>query len=86
MNGADHPGKRVTVILDGPYGGLKIDVGDYGRVLCLAGGSGITFTLGVIEAAICARVEGVIRNVDIVWAVREACESAISRIRKETAS
>jgi len=80
VDAAEHPGKRVAVVLDGPYGGLKIDVGEYGRVLCLAGGSGITFALGVVEAAICARSTGVVHTVDVVWAVREACESVRLRV------
>lgn len=40
---------RVTVMLDGPYGGLSFDLGDYETVLLVAGGSGVTFTLGVLD-------------------------------------
>ncbi|KAG8736987.1 hypothetical protein FRC10_008673 [Ceratobasidium sp. 414] len=40
---------RVSVMLDGPYGGLSLDLGDFESVLLVAGGSGATFTLGVLD-------------------------------------
>jgi len=39
----------VQVLVDGPYGGCSIDLGDYETVFLLAGGSGITFTLGLLD-------------------------------------
>lgn len=41
--------ERVSVILDGPYGGATLDYGTYESVLLVAGGSGITFTLGILD-------------------------------------
>ncbi|WVW83773.1 hypothetical protein I302_105794 [Kwoniella bestiolae CBS 10118] len=71
--GSDHPGRKVQVILDGPYGGLKMDMGEYDTVLCIGGGSGITFILGSIEA--CLRIRQTRkkgpRRVDVVWVVRD---------------
>ena len=67
---ADHPGNKVAVTLDGPYGGLKLDLNDYSSVLAVAGGSGVTFALGTIEDAIRCRVE----NITVVWVVRDMCE------------
>ncbi|KAG9128299.1 hypothetical protein FRC07_001234 [Ceratobasidium sp. 392] len=40
---------RVSAMLDGPYGGLSLDLGDFESVLLVAGGSGATFTLGVLD-------------------------------------
>ncbi|KAG8773150.1 hypothetical protein FRC12_002697 [Ceratobasidium sp. 428] len=40
---------RVSVMLDGPYGGLSLDLGDFESVLLVAGGSGATFTLGILD-------------------------------------
>ncbi|QRW05028.1 nucleoporin-interacting protein NIC96 [Ceratobasidium sp. AG-Ba] len=40
---------RVGVMLDGPYGGLSLDLGDFESILLVAGGSGATFTLGVLD-------------------------------------
>lgn len=40
---------RVSVMLDGPYGGLTFDLGDFESVLLVAGGSGATFTVGVLD-------------------------------------
>lgn len=44
-NGIEH----VSVLLDGPYGGPSLDYGAYESVLLVAGGSGVTFTLGVLD-------------------------------------
>ena len=68
----DHPGRKVLVTLDGPYGGLKLDVGAYQSALLVAGGSGVTFLLGSIEE--CLRVSGP-RTVEAVWVVRDLSES-----------
>ncbi|KAJ7702677.1 hypothetical protein B0H17DRAFT_1176047 [Mycena rosella] len=43
------PGREAHLILDEPYGGPTLHVGDYARVLLFAGGSGATFTLGVLD-------------------------------------
>ncbi|KAJ6529419.1 hypothetical protein DFH09DRAFT_1093996 [Mycena vulgaris] len=43
------PGREAHLILDGPYGGPTLYAGDYARVLLFAGGSGATFTLGVLD-------------------------------------
>jgi ferric-chelate reductase len=75
VGGMEHPGKRVTVMIDGPYGGLKLDLGEYEAVLLVAGGSGITFVLGAIEEAI--RVKEAGRGpskVEVAWVVRDMSE------------
>jgi len=41
--------KRVMVMIDGPYGGVSFDLGGYENVLLLAGGAGVTFTMGVLD-------------------------------------
>ena len=42
-------GIHVQVMIDGPYGGCSIDLGEYESVLLLSGGSGVTFTLGMLD-------------------------------------
>ncbi|ORY32518.1 putative ferric reductase transmembrane component [Naematelia encephala] len=70
--GWDHPGKKVMVMIDGPYGGLKIDLGDYDSVLLVAGGSGITFVLGAIEEALRVRESGRgPSQIEVAWVVRD---------------
>ncbi|OCF36712.1 ferric-chelate reductase [Kwoniella heveanensis BCC8398] len=70
--GLDHPGTRVQVMFDGPYGGLKLDLGEYENVLLVGGGSGITFILGSIEEALRVRAKGQgPRRVDVAWVVRD---------------
>ncbi len=71
-------GTTVKVVLDGPYGGIKLDMANYGEVVIIAGGSGITFALGAVEE--CFRVAEVqiipvVQRINLVWAVRSACES-----------
>lgn len=49
MGTSSEAGVPVQVLVDGPYGGSSIDLGDYETVLLLSGGSGITFTLGLLD-------------------------------------
>lgn len=42
-------GAPVQVMIDGPYGGCSIDLGEYESVLLFSGGSGVTFTLGMLD-------------------------------------
>jgi ferric-chelate reductase len=42
-------GRHVQVMLDGPYGGCSLDLGAHEHVLLVAGGSGLTFVLGVLD-------------------------------------
>lgn len=75
MEGMDHPGKRVQVMIDGPYGGLKMDLGQYESVLLVGGGSGITFILGSIEEALRVREKGKgPAKVDVAWIVKDLCK------------
>ena len=39
----------VQVMIDGPYGGCSVDLGDHETILLFSGGSGITFTLGLLD-------------------------------------
>ncbi|KAK4686131.1 hypothetical protein P7C73_g4004, partial [Tremellales sp. Uapishka_1] len=71
-SGMDHPGRRTVVMIDGPYGGLKLDLGDYESVLMVAGGSGITFVLGAIEEALRVKESGRGANkIDVAWVVKD---------------
>ncbi|EIN03568.1 hypothetical protein PUNSTDRAFT_116967 [Punctularia strigosozonata HHB-11173 SS5] len=42
-------GADVQVMIDGPYGGCSVDLGEFESVLLVAGGSGATFTLGMLD-------------------------------------
>jgi ferric-chelate reductase len=41
--------KKVMVMIDGPYGGISFDLGRYDNVFLVAGGAGVTFTIGVLD-------------------------------------
>ena len=66
---------QVQVLLDGPYGGLKLDLAEYQTVLIFAGGSGVTFALGCIEEAMRrshdSGAERRLRHLQLVWAVKD---------------
>ncbi|KAJ7076743.1 hypothetical protein B0H15DRAFT_863285 [Mycena belliarum] len=65
------PGRMAHLILDGPYGGPTLHAPDYARVLMFAGGSGATFTLGVLDELVgrCTRAEfaGETKTRRVVW-------------------
>jgi ferric-chelate reductase len=70
--GADHPGRQVTVMIDGPYGGLKMDLAAYEDLLVVAGGSGVTFLLGTVEDALSWRERGRgPSKITVAWVVRD---------------
>lgn len=70
------PQVPVQVMLDGPYGGCSIDLGEYETVLLIAGGSGATFTLGLLDDIVgrCIRLgrsKGEkTRRIEFVWCIR----------------
>lgn len=67
---------QVQVMLDGPYGGCSIDLGDFESVLLVAGGSGATFTLGLLDDIVgrCIKLgrQGgeQTRRIEFAWCVR----------------
>lgn len=69
-------GVQVQVMLDGAYGGCSVDLGRYESVLLIAGGSGATFTLGLLDDIIgrCVRLGrrgGEVTNkIEFAWCVK----------------
>lgn len=57
----------TPVILQGPYGGSIMNE-DVSNILAISGGTGITYTLPVITAALADTSP--VRNVELVWTVR----------------
>lgn len=41
--------RRVSVMIDGPYGGSSVDFAGCENVLMISGGSGVTFALGLLD-------------------------------------
>ncbi|RPD52054.1 iron reductase, partial [Lentinus tigrinus ALCF2SS1-6] len=72
----EQPGVPVHVMIDGPYGGSRIDIGEYESALLIAGGSGVTFTLGLLDDIVArcvklGRVHGEkTRRIEFAWCVR----------------
>lgn len=67
---------QVQVMLDGPYGGCSLDLGHYETVLLFAGGSGVTFTLGMLDDIVgrCVRLGRPngerTRRIEFAWCVK----------------
>ncbi|KAH8986463.1 iron reductase [Lactarius akahatsu] len=59
----------VQVMIDGPYGGCSLDLGEYESVLLIAGGAGVTFTLGLLDDLV-GRIASCTRRVEFAWAIR----------------
>jgi len=66
----------VHVMIDGPYGGCQLDLGEYGNVLLAAGGAGVTFILGLLDDLVGRVVRHQrgrgerTRRVEFAWAIR----------------
>ena len=72
----------IQVMIDGPYGGSSVDLGQYETALLLSGGSGITFTLGLLDDIVgrCAKLRRHggerTRRIEFVWCIRSFGEPA----------
>ena len=72
----EQPGVPVQVMIDGPYGGSRVDLGEYESALLIAGGSGVTFTLGLLDDIVArcvkqGRAHGEkTRRIEFAWCVR----------------
>ena len=67
---------QTRVFVDGPYGGIPVDLKGYDRVMLLAGGSGSTTIIPVLNDLV-AESSG--KKIDFVVAVRERgkhCQSS----------
>lgn len=69
-------GIPVQVMIDGPYGGCSIDLGEYESALLFSGGSGVTFTLGMLDDIVgrvvrLGREDGErTKRIEFVWCIR----------------
>ncbi|KAF7354432.1 Iron reductase [Mycena venus] len=69
---AESLGREAHLILEGPYGGPTLRASEYERVLLFAGGSGVTFTLGVLDELVgravrLGRQDGTVKTRRVVW-------------------
>ena len=69
-------GAPIQVMIDGPYGGPCIDLGEYENVLLVAGGSGASFSVGVLDdivgrCCVLGRPNGEkTRRIEFVWYIK----------------
>ncbi|KAJ3976104.1 hypothetical protein EV361DRAFT_369593 [Lentinula raphanica] len=67
------PPEAPVQVIDGPYGGCSLDLGQYETVLLIAGGNGAMFTIGVLDDIVgrCARLgrwnNERTRRIEFVW-------------------
>ncbi|ODN80045.1 hypothetical protein L202_03904 [Cryptococcus amylolentus CBS 6039] len=69
-------GGDVGVVLDGPYGGINGDLGDYERVLLIAGGSGGSFISSALQDLLDRHSSITCKEVTVVYACRTLADSA----------
>lgn len=62
-----HGDDTTPVILQGPYGGTILN-NDVSNILAISGGTGVTYALPVIKAALADNSP--VRNIELVWTVR----------------
>jgi hypothetical protein len=66
----------VQVMLDGPYGGCSLDLGEYESILLFSGGSGATFSLGLLDDVVgrCVRLGRTggekTKRIEFAWCTR----------------
>lgn len=70
-----HSGLRTNVIVDGPYGGIgagMVDPADSQNVLLVAGGSGASFVIAVLEDLVSRSAMHKIRTevAELIWVVK----------------
>lgn len=68
-------GVPIQVLIDGPYGGCSVDLGLYETVLLFAGGSGATFTIGILDDIVGRCVRGracceTTKRIEFGWCIR----------------
>ncbi|KAF5694803.1 ferric-chelate reductase [Fusarium denticulatum] len=64
-----NPRATLSASIDGPYGSLP-DMGNYDKLILIAGGSGAAFTFGVMNRIMMQREKLAIQSIEFVWAVR----------------
>ena len=86
-------GVPVQVMFDGAYGGCSIDLGDYESILLVAGGSGATFTLGLLDDIVgrCTKLNRPrnerTKRIEFVWCIRSfACVDWFAGVLNELAT
>lgn len=62
-----HGDDTTPVIIQGPYGGSIMN-DEVSNILAVSGGTGVTYTLPVIKAALAGNSP--VRNIELVWTVR----------------
>ncbi|KAF8636062.1 hypothetical protein AX17_003827 [Amanita inopinata Kibby_2008] len=63
----------VHVMIDGPYGGCSIDASSYETILLVSGGSGATFSVGLLDSLVGKCMRGdktATRKIEFVWFTR----------------
>lgn len=72
----DYDGVPVYVAIDGPYGGCSVDLGQYEAALLVSGGSGVTFTLALLDDIVSRCVKRgrrggeLTRRIEFVWYIK----------------
>ncbi|KAI9566156.1 ferric reductase like transmembrane component-domain-containing protein [Boletus coccyginus] len=66
------PGRRVKVMIEGPYGGFgDIAIGNYSGAMFVVGGSGVTLALSAVQDLVLAGDRSRTRVIDVIWSITD---------------
>ncbi|KAK5075519.1 hypothetical protein LTR64_001726 [Lithohypha guttulata] len=75
--GVSHLPQTTSVVLSGPYGVSEVDNLSFTtNILCIAGGTGITYVLPVLLSQITNCACSSVRKLQLVWAIRRKADIA----------
>ncbi|KAI9459069.1 hypothetical protein HD554DRAFT_2029376 [Boletus coccyginus] len=65
-------GRRVKVMIEGPYGGFgDITIGNYSGAMFVVGGSGVTFALSAVQDLVLAGDRSRTQVIDVIWSITD---------------
>jgi ferric-chelate reductase len=76
VHGTPGPESEVAIMIDGPYSSLVFDCGKYENIVFVAGGSGATFAIGLLDDLVGRvvkhrRANGEkTRHIEFIWYIR----------------
>ena len=80
------PEVPVQVMIDGPYGGCSLDLGEYESILLFSGGGGATFTIGLLDDIVgrCVRLRRAggekTQRIEFAWCIQSFGEFSFTRL------
>ncbi|KAI9459071.1 ferric reductase like transmembrane component-domain-containing protein [Boletus coccyginus] len=66
------PGRKVKVLIEGPYGGIgDITIGNYSGAMFVVGGSGMTFALSAVQDLVLSGDRSRTQVIEVIWSITD---------------